>query len=79
MARSTRRYEQFRGTFKDIAVYLERQRLMITRVGQAIPVAEPPADLRDEELSALLGRVAVEGSPQVQEKLEVYAKAAHRF
>jgi hypothetical protein len=79
MAESARRYEQFRGIYKDIAAYLERQRLMVDRVGQAMPYAEPPVDLSDEELSALLGRVAVEGSPQVQEKLTEYSTAAHRF
>ena len=79
MARSTRLFEQRRGIYQDLGAFLERQRLMVDRAAQAIPLAEPPPDLSDEEQSALLGRAAVEGSRELQDELAAYAKAAHRF
>jgi hypothetical protein len=77
MAKSSRHFEQRRDTYREVGGFLERQRVMFQRTSEGILGARPPKDLSTEELTSLLGRAAVDGSPEVKAKLDAYAKVAN--
>jgi hypothetical protein len=79
MAVSSRRFDQRRDTYRDIAGFLERQRVMFRRTSQGVLGGEPPKDLSDEELTALLARAAIDGSREVKAELDAYQTAASLY
>jgi hypothetical protein len=74
---SSRRFDQRRDTYREVGGFLERQRIMFRRTSEGALGAAPPKDLTDEELTNLLGRAAVDGSPGVKAKLDGYTTAAN--
>ena len=79
MAVSNRRFDQRRDTYREVAGFLERQRVMFRRTSQGVLGGQPPKDLSEEELTALLGRAAIDGSREVNAKLEEYTRAASEY
>jgi hypothetical protein len=79
MAVSSRRFDQSRDTYREVAGYLEGRRIMFRRTSQGVLGGQPPKDLDEEELTALLGRAAIDGSLEVNAKLGVYTKAASEY
>jgi hypothetical protein len=79
MAVSSRRFDQRRDTYREVAGFLERQRVMFRRSSQGVLGGQPPKDLSDEELTSLLGRAAIDGSPDVNAKLDLYTRAAGAY
>jgi hypothetical protein len=79
MAVSSRRFDQRRNTYREVAGFLERQRVMFRRTSQGVLGGLPPKDLSEEELTALLGRAAIDGSREVNAKLNAYTRAAGAY
>jgi hypothetical protein len=79
MAVSSRRFDQRRDTYRKVARFLERQRVMFGRTSQGVLRGQPPKDLSEEEVTALLGRAAIDGSREVNVKLDVYTRAAGAY
>lgn len=76
MLRSQRAYDQRRQTYIDLSIFLERQRQLLSDVGSGSATIETLEELKDRsELDNLLGRLAVDGTAEVQKGLEGYAGA----
>jgi hypothetical protein len=76
MLRSTRNYEQRHQTYIDVSIFLERQKALLSDVGSGTGTEATLDEIQDRsELDKLLGRLAVDGTPEVQAKFEEYAGA----
>ena len=74
--RAKRNYEQRRQTYIDLSIYLERQRQLLSDVLNGLATDETLDEVQDRsELGELLGRLAVDGTPEVQAELEGFASA----
>jgi hypothetical protein len=71
-------YEQRRELYRELAGFLERQRVGLGELAPGGRVGELP-QVSIEARSDLLGRVAVEGSSEMQKKQTAYSKAANSF
>jgi hypothetical protein len=79
--RAGRLYDQRRKTYGDLAELLERQRLLMQRIGhhKDLPAGEPPPQPSEEDWIGLNARVAIAGSPEVQVKFSAVHEAASNF
>ena len=78
LARSRRDYEQRRQIYTEVSVYLERQRNLLAWAGRST-VTQATLEQIDEDISGLLGRLAVDGTATVQLRFEDYARARNRM
>jgi hypothetical protein len=74
-ARSTRLYEQRRGTYLDVGRFLEGQRLILQHEAKLYDAGPAPEGPTDEEWAELHARVAISGSAEAQAKLTDYHTA----
>jgi hypothetical protein len=77
--RSTRRYEQRRTLYTDVAVSLERTRMSLVRRPTERTFPEPPTTETADEWIDLMARAAVHGSNGVKKKLDDLDQAERDF